>query len=126
MFTFRAITWRILLLVAPLGLVLPTLAQPKFQNNDLQSRGDRVNDEKLIYDAVFHYRIEQWGDKIDGSIFLSIQGKDPDESFMKRFAMLKHSVKEGSKAEYKKKNKSFVSLVDHSTGQQAVLLSAES
>ncbi len=78
---------------------------------------DRINQEDDIREAVFRYRIELMQDS--GIFFLSIDGKDPSDSFMTRFADLKSGVKKDS-GSYVKKEPFPGWLRDRSTDEKAV------
>lgn len=82
-----------------------------------RSPADRVEQEDDIREAVFRYRFElmQW----EGTFFLSIDGKDPSDSFMARFAATNARVKKES-GSYFKKDPSPGWLLDRSTGEKAV------
>jgi hypothetical protein len=47
----------------------------------------RPSEEQDIYEAVFQYRIQQYG--TNHMFFLSIDGKDPDDEFIARFDHVK-------------------------------------
>jgi hypothetical protein len=55
---------------------------------------DRAVEEHNVREAVFRYRMIGWKSK--GPFFLSIDGKDPIDSFMARFASSKMTVKKES------------------------------
>ena len=82
---------------------------------------DHVAQENDIWEAVFRYRIDSMGS--DFPFFLSIDGKDPSDSFMARFASSRAHVKKDS-GSYYAKEPSPGSLRDRSTGEKAVRLSA--
>jgi hypothetical protein len=82
---------------------------------------DHVAQENDIWEAVFQYRIDSMGS--DFPFFLSIDGKDPSDSFMARFASSRAHVKKDS-GSYYAKEPSPGSLRDRSTGEKAVSLSA--
>lgn len=81
---------------------------------------DRTVQEDKIREAVFLYLIKTRG--YQGSIFLNIDGKNPDDEFMACFTGSKPLVKKASGAYFKKEP--FPGwLRDRSNGQKAVELS---
>jgi hypothetical protein len=80
---------------------------------------DRMIQEDDVREAVFRYRIESRN--LSGPIFLSIDGKDPSDAFMMRFAQSNLPIKKASGAYLKA-----LSLRDRLTDQQAVELSVRS
>ena len=80
---------------------------------------DRMIQEDDIREAVFRYRIES--ENPSARVFLRIDGKDPSDTFMTRFAESNPPVKKSSGAYLKSP-----SLRDRFTGEQAVDLSVGS
>ncbi len=88
-----------------------------------RSPADRAIEEDDIRESVFRYRIE--GAKSKGPFFLSINGKDPSETFMARFATSNKIVKKVS-GSYFNKDAFPGWLRDRSTDQQGVSFSVGS
>jgi len=75
-------------------------------------------EENNIRESVFRYRIER--QKFDGVVFLTIDGKDPSDEFMTRFAMITPPVRKASGSYSDSQGMS--SLRDRSTKRRAILL----
>jgi hypothetical protein len=88
-----------------------------------QSQVDRVPEEDNIRECIFRYRMDEY--KSSGPFFLRINGKDPSDSFMARFASSKNQVKKASQS-YFKKDPFPGSLRDRSTDEQGILFSVSS
>jgi hypothetical protein len=88
-----------------------------------RSPADRAIEEDDIRESVFRYRIE--GVKRNGPFFLSINGKDPSETFMARFGTSNKIVKKGS-GSYFKKDPFPGWLRDRSTDQEGMSFSVGS
>lgn len=84
---------------------------------------DRSLQEDDIRESIFRYRMEKL--KSGGPFFLSINGKDPSDSFMARFASSKHKVKKASRS-YFKKDPFPGWLRDRSTDEQGMSFSVGS
>jgi hypothetical protein len=85
-----------------------------------RSPADRAIQEDDIRESVFRYRVEY--PKRNGPFFLSIDGKDPSDMFMRRFAALKTTVKKASECYFKKEP--FPGwLRDRFTHQEAIVFS---
>jgi hypothetical protein len=84
---------------------------------------DHAAQENDIWEAVFRYRIELVGS--NGPFFLSIDGNDPSDSFMARFAPSSARVKKYSES-YFRKDPSPGWLRDRSTDEKAIGLSVRS
>jgi hypothetical protein len=108
--------FRLLILLLSIGFVgvLPSTAQGRHDTSI-----DRATDEDNIREAVFRYRMNEM--KGDSPIFLSINGKDPSDTFMARFADSKKGLKKASQS-YVKKDP-FPSLRDRATGQPGMSFS---
>jgi len=74
-----------------------------------------IADEQEIYETIFQYRLEREGFK--GTLFLSINGKDPSDEFMRRFSRISRSLKKVSGSHY-----SAGFLLDRSTNKIGVEL----
>jgi hypothetical protein len=99
------------------------LPQPRLPDGLPRLSEDRRVEEDNIREAVFRYRIEL--EKSKRRVFLSIDGKDPGDDFMARFAALKPPAKKASGAYFKKEP--FPGwLLDRSTDKRAVHLSVSS
>jgi hypothetical protein len=85
----------------------------------LRAPADRLMQEDDIREAVFRYRISS--ENSNSRVFLMIDGKDPTDTFMTRFAESNPSVKKASGAQL-----SSEWLRDRITGEQAVELSVGS
>ena len=81
---------------------------------------DHAAQENDIWEAVFRYRMELMGSR--GPFFLSIDGNDPSDIFMARFAASGTRVKKYSES-YFKKDPSPGWLRDRSTDEKAIVLS---
>jgi hypothetical protein len=86
-----------------------------------RSPADRAIQEDNIRESVFRYRIEQV--KGNGPFFLSIDGKDPSDAFMARFATLKKKIKKASGSYIKKE---LLELRDRETDEKAISYSVGS
>jgi len=83
---------------------------------------DRAIQENDIRESVFRYRMEHLNG--NGPIFLSIDGKDPSDTFMARFAELNKTVKKASGSYFKKEP--FPGwLRDRSTDEKGMTLSVD-
>jgi hypothetical protein len=80
---------------------------------------DRMIQEDDIREAVFRYRISSKNP--DSRVFLRIDGKDPSDTFMARFADLNPPIEKASRAHLQS-----AWLRDGFTGEQAVELSVGS
>src|SRR5208282_4858605 len=81
---------------------------------------DRPIQEDDIRESVFRYRMDL--PKRNCPFFLSIDGKDPNDAFMRRFAALKTPVKKGSGSYFKKEP--FPGwLLDRSNNERAISFS---
>ncbi len=88
-----------------------------------RSPADRAIEEDDIRESVFRYTIE--GVKSNGPFFLSINGKDPSETFMARFATSNKIVKKAS-GSYFNKDAFPGWLRDRSTDQEGMSFSVGS
>jgi len=88
-----------------------------------RSPTDRAIEEDDILESIFRYRIEDA--KSNGPFFLSINGEDPSETFMARFATSNKIVKKAS-GSYFKKQPSPGWLRDKSTDKEAIYFSVGS
>jgi hypothetical protein len=95
---------------APMGRLLSFLRSP----------ADRAIQEDYIRESVFRYRLEHM--QGNGPFFLSIDDKDPSDTFMARFANSNKTVKKGSGSYFKKEP--FPGwLLDRSTDEKGVSFS---
>ena len=95
----------------------PSLPAPPFAS---RSPIDRAIQEDDIRESVFRYRMDN--PHRDGPFFLSINGKDPSDTFMARFANADRKVKKTSQS-YFKKDPFPGWLRDRSTDEQGVSFS---
>lgn len=86
----------------------------------LRSPADRAIQEDDIRESVFRYRRDHPHRK--GPFFLSIDGKDPSDTFMARFANVDRKVKKASQS-YFKEDPPPGRLCDRSTDEQGVSFS---
>lgn len=108
--------FRLLILVLNIGFVGVLLSTAQGQH---LASVDRATDEDNIREAVFRYRMNAISD--DNPIFLSINGKDPSDTFMARFADSKKRVQKSSRS-YVKKDP-VPSLRERATGQPGMSFS---
>ena len=106
--------WLVVFLFLPACVNAPLLPQVS------RIPADRAVQEEDICKAVFGYLIK--ARNYNGSVFLSIDGKDPDDEFMARFTGTRASVKKDS-GSYFQKNPFPGWLRDRSNGEKAVSLS---
>jgi hypothetical protein len=83
---------------------------------------DRSAQEDNIRESVFRYRMAE--SRSSGPFFLSIDGNDPSDAFMARFATSDRKVKKASESQYVK-DPSPGWLRDRSTGEQGISFSAD-
>lgn len=78
------------------------VARASFTDTLLAPRSpvERSLEEDNIRECIFRYRMDK--SKSSGPFFLSINGKDPSDSFMARFASSKKQVKKASQSYFKK------------------------
>ena len=86
----------------------------------LRSPADRAIQEDDIRESIFRYRMNY--PHRDGPFFLNIDGKDPSDTFMARFANVDRKVKKASQS-YFRKDPSSGWLRDRSTDEQGVWFS---
>lgn len=86
----------------------------------LRSPADRAIQEDDIRESVFRYRMDH--PHRDGPFFLSIDGKDPSDTFMARFANADRKVKKASQS-YFKSTLPRTGLRDRSTDEHGVWFS---
>lgn len=85
----------------------------------MRSPADRAIQEDLIRESVFWYRLEHV--QGNGPFFLSIDGKDPSDTFMARFATSSKAVKKASGSYFEKDGW----LRDRSTGEKGMEFSVK-
>jgi hypothetical protein len=107
------------LIILGLGTVFAEAPIERFLSS-LRSPADRAIQEDDIRESVFRYRMGY--PKRNCPFFLSIDGKDPSDAFMRRFAALGRTVKKESES-YFKKDQSNRWLRDRSTGEEGVAFS---
>jgi hypothetical protein len=83
---------------------------------------DRKLQEAAIHDAVFQDWIESH--KVKCPVFLRVDGKDPNDDFMARFANSERAVNKASEAYFD--HSTLRGPLDRSTGRRGILLSASS
>lgn len=86
----------------------------------LRSSADRAIQEDDIRESVFRYRLDH--PHREGPFFLSIDGKDPSDTFMARFASADRKVKKASQS-YFKSTLPRTGLRDRSTDEHGVWFS---
>ena len=89
-----------------------------------RSPTDRAIEEDDIRESIFRYRIE--GAKGNGPFFLSINGEDPSETFMARFAISNKIAVKKASGSYFKEQPSPGWLRDRSTDKEAIYFSVGS
>lgn len=104
------------LIVLGLGTMFSAAPMERFLSF-LRSPADRAIQEDDIRESVFRYRMDH--PQGDGPFFLSIDGKDPSDTFMARFANSDRKVKKASQS-YFKKDPPPGWLRDRSTNEQGV------
>jgi hypothetical protein len=107
------------LIILGLGTMFAVAPMERFLSF-LRSPADRAMQEDEIRESVFRYRMDLR--HRDGPFFLSIDGKDPNDTFMTRFANADRKVKKESQA-YFKKDPPPGWLRDRSTDEQGVAFS---
>lgn len=106
-------------LLIVLGLATVFLAAPMERFlSFLRAPADHAIQEDNIRESVFRYRLEHA--QGNGPFFLSIDGKDPSDTFMARFAALNKAVKKESNSYVKKE---VLGLRDRSTDEHGVSFS---
>lgn len=81
---------------------------------------DRIAEEAKIEEAIFRYFLQP---KVEGPVFLSVDGKDPGNDLMALFASSGKAVNKASAAYF---DRTLRGPLDRSTGKSGVLLSATS
>jgi len=89
-----------------------------------RSPTDRAIEEDDIRESIFRYRIE--GAKSSGPFFLTINGEDPSETFMARFAISNKIAVKKASGSYFKEQPSPGWLRDRSTDKEAIYFSVGS
>jgi|SRR5579864_2340899 len=107
------------LIVLGLGTMFAAAPMERFLSF-LRSPANRAIQEDDIRESVFRYRMDV--PHRDGPFFLSIDGKDPSDTFMARFANADRKVKKASQS-YFRKDPPPGWLRDRSTDEQGVSFS---
>jgi hypothetical protein len=107
------------LIILGLGTMFAIAPMERFLSF-LRSPADRAIQEDDIRESVFRYRMDH--EHIDGPFFLDIDGKDPSDTFMARFANPGRKVKEASQS-YFRKDLPHGRLCDRSTDEPGVAFS---
>jgi hypothetical protein len=107
------------LIILGLGTMFAVAPMERFLSF-LRSPADRAIQEDDIRESVFRYRMDY--PHRDGPFFLSIDGKDPSDTFMARFANPDRKVKKASQS-YFRKDLPHGRLCDRSTEEPGVAFS---
>lgn len=108
----------VLLIILGLGAMFGAAPIERFLSF-LRSPANRAIQEEDIRESVFRYRMDlPYGERL---FFLSIDGKDPSDTFMARFANADRKVKKASQS-YFKETTPRTGLRDRSTDEPGVAL----
>jgi hypothetical protein len=95
---------------------LTVLAQPAKKAHNTEVEND-------IREAVLRYQILNWAQEGDGAFFISIDGKDPSDSFMKRFVTFPRRVEKLSHSGIERNATD--NVIDKATGHWGVIFRVE-